>query len=337
MRVLVLLCLAFTCLALPFDPKLPKRYCVEEFTFDRMENERGLLRLVFDKGIFFAEKPAQREVKGWKGGDKIEVHREREDQPIVALCYGKKAIIAYISTGLPKIQRHMIRFFSLRCSGSTYLQHLLKHNFPTMYFGQDLGWKHGPAGSAIQGFRSQAEDIDELVDQEFEVRGERLKDPATIMIVRNPYDWVRSLYKNAWWVLHPSYSKVQFTEFLQTPVRITARQPADMNFFDNKPYNNPIEMRSSKLKLLLSLTCRSPRHFVINYETLLESAPAVIAHIASEFNWRPKAIYEPIDYRIRSRGKKFEVSSYPELGSEEFAFIKEQIDGELEQLLNYRL
>lgn len=337
MKILALLCLTLLCNALPFDPKLPKSYHVEELQFDHTEHEGKLLRLVFDSGVFFVEKSARKAIDEWKCGDTIEVRRERPDQPIVALCNGDKAVMAYLAEELPKVERHAIRFFSLRCSGSTYLQHLLKHNFPTLIFGQDLGWKHGPAGATITGFKGQADSIDELIAQDFDIRGERLKDPATIMIVRNPYDWVRSLYKNSWWVLHHSYSKTEFPEFLKSPVRISVQQPADTNFFDEKPYDNPIEMRSSKLKLLLSLTCRSPEHFVINYETLLENAPAVIAHIASTFGWRPKAVYEPIDYRIRGNGVKFEMPSYPDLGEEELAFIKEEIDADIERLLSYEL
>jgi len=337
MKILALLSFALTCCALPLDPKLPKRYVADVLHFDHVENEGNLLRLVFDSGVFYAERSAGNALGEWKSGERIEVRRASADQSVVALCYGKKAVMAYVTTDLPKIERHAIRFFSLRCSGSTYLQHLLKHNFPTLLFGQDLGWKHGPSGPAISGFKNQASSVDELLDLDFQVKGERLKDPATIMIVRNPYDWVRSLYKNSWWVLHHSYRDVHFNEFLRSAVRISAHQPADINFFDNKPYSNPIEMRSAKLKLLLSLTCRSPQHFVINYETLLENAPAVIAHIASTFNWRPKAVYEPIDYRIRGRGQKFEMPSYPDLGEEELDFIKEQIDEELEHLLSYEL
>lgn len=337
MRLLVALYLSVACFSWPFDPQLPKRYLVDEMTFDHAEGTGQLVRLVFDEAIFFVEKPAQKEVNAWKSGDRIAVHRATKDQPIVALCYGKKALMAHVSAALPKIERHAIRFFSLRCSGSTYMQLLLRQNFPTMCFGQDLGWKHGPSGPSIQGFCRQADGIDELVDQGFKVQGERLKNPATIMIVRGPYNWIRSLYKNAWWVLHPSYGTMPFSEFLRTPVRIVAHQPSDINFFENKPYNHPIEMRSAKLKLLLALTCRSLRHFVINYETLLDNAPAVIAHIASEFNWRPKAIYEPVDCRIRSRGQKFEMPIYPDLGDEERAFIKEHLDVELEKLLSYEL
>lgn len=337
MKLLTLLCLTLICTALPFDPKLPKHYFVEELHFDHVENAGRLLRLVFDAGAFFAEKSASRVINEWKSGERIEVRRARPDQSVIALCYRKKAVMAYQTPDLPKIARHYLRFFSLRCSGSTYFQHLLRRNFPTVHFAQDLGWKHGPSGPTIDGFKQQASTVDELIDQDFEVLGERIKDLATIMVVRNPYDWVRSLYKNSWWVLHPSYREIQFSEFLHIPVRISLHQPADMNFFDKQLYGSPIEMRSSKLKLLLSLTCRSPKHFVINYETLLENAPAVIAHIASTFGWRPKALYEPVDYRIRSGGKKFEMPSYPGLGAEELDFIKEQIDADLEHLLSYEL
>lgn len=337
MKLLALLCLTLMCSALPFAPKLPKRYLVEEFRFDHVENEGKLLRLVFDSGVFFVERSARLVINGWKSGQSIEVRRETRDQPVVALCFGEKAVMAYTTPELPKIQRLSVRFFSLRCSGSTYFQFLLRQNFPTLSFGQDLGWKHGPSGPSISGFKKQAKSMDELVDQDFEVHGERMKEAATIMIVRNPYDWVRSLYKNSWWVLHPSYGQMEFSEFLHTPVRISLHQPADTNFFDEKLYDNPIEMRSSKLKLLLSLTCRSPEHFIINYETLLENAPAVIAHIASTFGWRPRALYEPVDYRIRSGGQKFEMPSYPNLGATELNFIQEHIDADLEHLLSYDL
>lgn len=335
--------LLMVCINLSFavDLQLPKKYKSEAFEYISFEENGNVLQLqTTAPEPLFIQPLAKYALRNWKEGDGLELFSMHPDQWVVALKNQRRneTLIVHRTKDLPKKRRISARFFSIRCSGSTFMQHLLQENFPELYFAQDLGWKHGPGGHVIRGIRSQASDFDDFLENSaFNVQNIRKDLSEAIMIVRDPFNWVRSLHKNSSWVLHPSYTGTSFSNFLHRPVSTAAHQPADLDFFEKKRFADPISMRTQKLKLLIKLTEQSKNHFFINYETLVENPAAVVAHIASYFGWRSKPVFSPINHRIRGGGKVFKPTVYPKLSEEDRAFILDRLDPELEKRFGYDL
>ena len=149
-----------------------------------------------------------------------------------------------------------VQIYGERCSGTNYLEVLLSRNFHDYSLVQDYGYKH------FFGF-------DDLKNSD---------DTLFICIVRNPVDWVNSLYRNKWHIaqhLCTSVDNFLNKEFYSYNDKKSVSKDGteimtDRNIYTGERYKNIFELRHTKLKFLYEdLPKLVKNHIFIKHEDLL--------------------------------------------------------------------
>lgn len=166
----------------------------------------------------------------------------------------------------------MIKKFTIfgeRCSGTNFLELAMLRNF-NIQLTWEYGWKH------FFGHRKY----------------ENTSETLFIGIVRDPYDWANSLYKNPWHL--NARLKKNKKLFLYTPFWSTnkpeARRPerheilADRHIYENRRYSNLFECRAIKLKYLIETAPKILDNYVlIKYEDLKSDYVNTLERIGKQF------------------------------------------------------
>jgi hypothetical protein len=199
----------------------------------------------------------------------------------------------------------MVKFTILgeRCSGTNYLQELLRLNF---YNVQTEGSKHW------------------------------FKNPRpgpTIGIIRNPIDWLYSLYtclhnipdenKTLPAFLLNEYYSVQNNEIITQDLKVK--------------YHNIFELRFLKNKFLLEI--EKPDYILISYDELKSNPSEVLLQIKNKFRLQFKGPVVDVNYYVgwgRERGVTF-IKRKVDFSPEILKLIQENLDKEQEFLLGYKL
>jgi len=137
-----------------------------------------------------------------------------------------------------------------RCSGTNYLENLINLNFNSE-ITWEFGWKH------FFGFN----DLNNSDDTLF------------IAIVRDPYNWINSLYREQH---HLPTNFKNIDNFLNDEFYSLDENKnyeeimADRNIYTNERYKNIFEMRHTKLKFLIDdMPTKVKNYILIRYEDLL--------------------------------------------------------------------
>lgn len=180
-----------------------------------------------------------------------------------------------------------------RCSGTNYLQKLIESNFETE-LTWDYGYKHF---FGFNGFDNSDTTL-------------------FICIVRNPYDWINSFYKNLH--NHPlknnnivkESSKIKL--FLNnTWYSITKKngkleeEMTDRNIYTKKRYKNIFEMRHYKLKYMLTTLPNNAKNcLLIRYEDLIDNYGFYMNLLKKKGLKSKKNIIFPLNYEKYMNGSK---------------------------------
>jgi len=137
-----------------------------------------------------------------------------------------------------------------RCSGTNYLEQLLNINFDATLTWK-YGWKH------FFGFRNLNDSDDTLF----------------ICIVRNPYTWINSLYKERH---HLPANFKDKNIFLHSTIYSKDDNGKeiieDKHIFKNRHYKNIFELRYTKLEYMIEHLPKLVKNYVfIKYEDLLDN------------------------------------------------------------------
>ena len=139
-----------------------------------------------------------------------------------------------------------VTIYGERCSGTTYLEELLKLNFEvTMTW--DYGWKH------FFGFNDLSNTDDVLF----------------IGIIRNLPDWLNSFYKNPHHI--PKELKNSVDDFLTRPFYSLDTNP-DVHLETKERYKNIYELRHVKNKFLIETMPKLVKNYcLITYDELVDN------------------------------------------------------------------
>lgn len=140
-----------------------------------------------------------------------------------------------------------------RCSGTNYLENIIKMNFDVNINYTEYGWKH------FFGFLNlQSVNTDNIL---------------FICIVRNPVTWLSSLYINPY---HLCLDATKNTDnFLNVPIYSNVDGTneeimSDRNIYTGNRYNNIFELRHTKLQFMFDDLPNRVKHcIIIKYEDLL--------------------------------------------------------------------
>jgi hypothetical protein len=219
-----------------------------------------------------------------------------------------------------KLQTYNIK--GERCSGTNYLQKLIEINLGVPY-KDDIGWKHGWCGY-------------------FNKNEKLLKSFLTIIIFRNPFDWLRSLYliphhikgtkDSIWEDPKPTFSEFIRSESIETieieHSLLLSRHP----FYLTNP-KNILELRKWKIEYFLNLKNVLPHTYYLKYEDLNQDPEKIITEINNKYfnidfefkNWT----------RYKTEDEKYVPKKYFDISEDDYSYLVENIDWELESKIDY--
>ena len=206
-----------------------------------------------------------------------------------------------------------------RCSGTNFLIESIINNFDL-----ELTWEYG--FKHFFGYN----------------KFENSDDTIFIGIIRNPYEWLCSFYKNPHQL--PEHLKTSFLHFLSKEFYsvyndTNIEYDNDHNFInDNKRYTNIFELRNVKCKYLLeTIPNLVKNYYLIKYEDLRDNYEYVLKSIAKKFNLIPKnKIYQEITYYKDQYNKLFNKNIYiNDLSPQFIRYISNNLNHDLEIKLGY--
>ncbi len=233
-----------------------------------------------------------------------------------------------------------------RASGTNFLLSLMHENFPSLRatglteFGQKhfLWWFGTPPNQTMLERLKYTEDAVNLTNSD---------DCLFIVIVRDPYDWLRSFSISPWEV-HPDLKKKGFFHFIsQTwkgqedkdywPADGFYRDIDDFNPFTQKPFRNVLELRGVKINNYLTLGKMVKNFCLVRYEDVDEDPEGFVNFIADYFDLEPREEFIPItSNKGRGRGKYVKKKYFP-IKDAELEFINNELDWGAEDKIGYEI
>lgn len=180
-------------------------------------------------------------------------------------------------------------------------------------------------------------------------------DLAVICVVRNAYDWTRSMHAKPWHTT-PAMQSLEFSDFIRAPWDTIIDRPryfdgavelgivgqplqADRDPVTGAPFANLLALRRAKLTALLSHLNRGCTCIVLRMEAVQSAPQAAVADILAGLNLPPHpAQFRPVTKRL---GSKFNPAidarppTPPQIGDVDRDFINTQLDDLLETQLGY--
>jgi hypothetical protein len=155
-----------------------------------------------------------------------------------------------------------VTIYGERCSGTNYLEELIKTNFDVT-ITWEYGWKH------FFGFNDLSNSDNTLF----------------IGLIRNPYDWLNSLYREQHHL--PKNFRRNIKNFLNNEfysLDINNNEiMQDRNIYSKERYKNIFEMRYTKIKFLVEdMPLLVKNYILIKYEDLLNNFDITINEIKSK-------------------------------------------------------
>lgn len=154
-----------------------------------------------------------------------------------------------------------------RCSGTSYVQQLIEHNF-NVSFNRDLyGRKH-----FFGHHEPSKEDIDRTL---------------VIGMIRDPVDWLNSFFRNPWHIRREiSRDPVLFLNSEVCSLDDSSKEEImfDRNYQTGEPYKNFLELRYTKLQFLRELEKTNPNFIFVRYEDIRDDYKWFLDRISENYN-----------------------------------------------------
>ena len=223
------------------------------------------------------------------------------------------------------------QIFGERASGTNYIQKLIQNNIDLKYTAK-YGHKHFFPNEDIQ----KADTSDTLF----------------VVVVRNPLDWVRSMYENPFHTCPEIKNCKNFSIFIRhewhciydkaSGHSLEDKQYGKEMIFERDPssgerFKNLLCLRTSKILNFLSIEDKVEHFIFVNYEDVRDFPSEFIDAIAKEFKLKCSSVFEPVT-SYRGRGNEVYVPKvFDEISPDDMGHILESLDVELESMVGYSL
>ena len=231
-----------------------------------------------------------------------------------------------------------IQILGERNSGTNYLASLIQKNIPTVTITKSFGYKHW----FINGHYPRSAP-NNSTDFECTRSLDYSDDTLFLVILRNPFDWLRSMAISPYHA--PEHNDLPFSEFIRKPwksyerARVNSVWPvSDDGIYFIEQAENILVLRSIKIQHWLNLRQRVKHIAFINYEKLYNDL-STLEDIADQFNI-PKINRPFVNQAGYHKGGElkqelFVPKKYAPIDEQDLEFIKTTIDWDAEKAFNY--
>jgi hypothetical protein len=234
-----------------------------------------------------------------------------------------------------------MHIFGERCSGTNFVSQLLTQNFKTLSSTHEFGHKHFPWWFDTP---EENETLKLLGYDTKQTRLENSDQSLFIVVIRHPYDWLKSFYRTPHHV-HPDLLGKGFFHFIsQTwkPAGPKSYQGVAYNLIDGKnpfshhPFENILELRTCKMQNYLKMGSLVKNFLLVRYEDARENPQGLIDFISAYYEIAPDPLFTPITtYKGQPDTPIYKKQVYAPIKTENLLFINEHLDWELEHELGY--
>lgn len=221
-----------------------------------------------------------------------------------------------------------ITIYGERCSGTNYLEELIKKNFHNYKLHWGYGWKHFFGHSDLTGS----------------------EDTLFICIVRNPFDWLNSFYKQPHHLIDINCNSIE--NFLSNEIisyQFNSKNfcntqggdqgeeiMEDRNIYTKKRYKNIFELRNIKIKYLYKdLPTKVNNYIFIKYEDLINDFEKTMIKLKNKGLIVKPNINFPLNYYNYKKEKEKYIKKVYFLISKERIMNDSNFKKENEELLGY--
>lgn len=221
-----------------------------------------------------------------------------------------------------------IKIIGERCSGTNYLETLLETNYENINFNPKIS---GITTSQYKHFLTDFDGFDPI-------------DTLVICIVRDPYDWLRSLHQKPWHLV--KLYNANFSEFIRGKAA-SYREPYvpstkyDKELLEKKladsnnlieSFNTVIEMRNYKINKYLNSTFKNIE--IISYDKLVKDIN-IVHNIANKYNIKLK--YDQIKNITTYKGEKtlYIPKKYKNINKSDLTYINNMLNWSNENQLGF--
>ncbi len=233
--------------------------------------------------------------------------------------------------------------FGERCSGTNYLEKLVKTNF-----GLTLTWEYGfkhctPFCSEDSFEPGPSKNIKKCTNH-----------ILFLMIARNPYDWMRSLYRTPFHFAN-EVKQLPFVQFIQTDKHTVWNEELDVYPSDHKynqthlltginpdtalPFENLCDLRNCKNKSYLNVKICVNNFEYINYDELSVNPEKYMNLLAETFNLKYVKSFTNIEsYRgvVGVDSIPYKPKKYVTVNSTALTFINTNLEWPMEYRLGFK-
>ncbi len=232
-----------------------------------------------------------------------------------------------------------IQIFGERWSGTNYLSALIEKNYQDIEITKLFGGKHW----FIKGHNPRCKP-NNSTDYQCVHSILESDDTLFVVILRNPYDWLRSMTVNPYHAV--GHNKLPFSEFLRKPWIAFERNRVNKIWPENSERyyfiecsKNLLKLRSQKVQHWLNLRDHVKNLEFLKYETLRDDINC-LADIAQRhaISLLGDEIENETRYCVGGEKTNRAFSPRPRfvIGDEDLAFIRNELDWALEHEIGYR-
>ena len=230
-----------------------------------------------------------------------------------------------------------------RCSGTNYAAYLVKKNFPSLVEvgPHTYGHKHF---MIWQGVSVKPASLSRLEYGNDATSFKHSDDCLFLIVIRNPYDWVRSFYRTPYHVCNELASG-SFVNFISSEWRISEikKQPFhgfydeidNKNPFSGKPFDNVFDLRKHKILNYLKICKKVANAVFVRYEDIRDDPRAFIKFIATTFNTKHGTKLKKIT-KYKGVAHEYFQRKYFTFSTEELKILNNSVDWNLENIMGYR-
>ncbi len=231
-----------------------------------------------------------------------------------------------------------LHIFSERCSGSFFIENLLKGNLPLLPSG--YGHKHFPPWFDLP--------MEEFKGPEHFYTYAGSDEVLFVVVFRNPYDWLKSMSQTPH---HAAKHLVHrpFGEFVREPWVLRDTSPVviaqrewnpylDCNPKNKQPFKDVIKLRTAKIRNMLKIKDRVKNIYYANYEKVRDNPEGFIREIADIFGLTPNPTYAPvIFYKGDKKQGVYKQKKFFPIAFDDVIYINNRLSREVEKSIGYSI